>query len=128
MARLEIESLGPAPNGYVDVRSLGLRTFIDEEYFQYFTASVTGLEQVTVLQATSADAEDLMWRAMGAVAIRAIAAAVNSASATGTLPKDDPSRAVELRLDAFEVRRAMDDQGSLPLSVEAGTIIANQEC
>jgi hypothetical protein len=125
--RLQIESLGPAPTGYVDVRALGLRAFVDDEYFQYFIAAISGLEQLTVLRASSAPDEALMWRAIAAVAVRAITAAVRSAQTTATLPTTEPSKAVELRLDPYEVRQAMDDEASLPATADAGTFVAYVE-
>lgn len=127
MSVLTIKSHRFAPTGLIDAKALGYRTFLDGDYFQYFTSAVSGLDQATVLRAADDEGEALMWRAVASVAADQIKAAVAEGARTGTIPKPDPTHGVALVLDLQLVRQRMVSDDLLPATVAEGTVLATFE-
>ena len=127
MPTFTIKSLGFAPTGHIDARAIGFRTFIDDEYFQYFTAAISGIDQFTVLRVADGDCESVMWRAGAATAADQIRAAVEEGARSGAIPLADPTQAVALNLNVAKIRERMTLPDSLPESIEEGTVICSFE-
>lgn len=114
MAQVSLISLGFVPHGLIDARRLGIRALLHDDYFQYFTVTVSGQEQLPYMQRETRDVPDRFWPAVSVAAIEAISAAIQEGSRSGTLPLDDPSQPVDLRVDLGRVEDLMTSSRSLP--------------
>lgn len=115
MTTLNLISRGVDRAPDVDAHVLGVRAFVDGEYFQYFTMAVSGLDQLPYLEPDSKEeVPSRFWRAVARVAVEAIEVAVRSAEAQEHLPLSVPTDAYDLPVDMFRVRELMESSVFLP--------------